>query len=94
MYKMFADIGITTEYEKGQPARFNFGKSGAYSEKDRDFWKPFYARKEWVLRPGTYIITAALDGDLLTEERERTGSGVILRISRTITVKGMGSSGK
>lgn len=81
------DVAMLTEYVKGEPARFDFVKSGSYSPEEKVFWEPFYARRELVLPPGAYTITASIDGDLSNEREEPAGAGVSLQVSRTITVK-------
>lgn len=51
---------VTTTFTKGQTTKYDYSKSGSWSDDDpnADFYKKFYSEKELILPPGTYEITA------------------------------------
>lgn len=55
----FDDILTSTILEKDKLYKFDYVKSGGYSEEDAkaDFWKKFYAEKDLYLPEGEYTVT-------------------------------------
>lgn len=58
------DVLMTTQFEKGEPVKHEFSKSGGCRGEDdnTEFFKQFYSEKELKLPPGEYEISAAIDG--------------------------------
>jgi len=60
---------ISTELEKGEQYRFDYGKSGVYDPKapDAGFWRKFFQEEELKLPAGTYTIS--VDGAFYLSEQ-------------------------
>lgn len=56
------DVLMTTTFEKGKLVRFDFAKSGGWTDDDpnADFYKKFFSEKELILPTGTYEISATI----------------------------------
>jgi hypothetical protein len=80
------DVLVATTFAKGEPVRFEFAKSGGYSENDRnaEFWKSWFADPELKLPAGDYTISATLSGRF--EGSDVSGPAYTLTASQRITV--------
>ena len=80
------DILITTTLEKGKTVRFDYVKSGGWTDQDpnADFYKKFFSEKELILPTGTYEITATIACSL--DENDLLDSKYKNFISSYITV--------
>lgn len=59
-------ILMHTTFEKGKTVRFDYKKSGGWSEDDpnADFYKKFFSTKDLILPEGKYEISATIEGSL------------------------------
>lgn len=76
---------VPLEIAQGETLEFPFSKSGGYGADDPDaqFWKKFYAEKELLLPPGTYLISALCNFSLTEEVVDSHYDG---EVYTTITV--------
>lgn len=83
---MVGTILTGTELNKGEVYRFDYAKSGAYSEDgpDADFWREFYQEEDLKLPAGTY--TVSVSGDFhLSEQQRPDESGPSCELQITVT---------
>ncbi|QHW32906.1 hypothetical protein GZH47_20215 [Paenibacillus rhizovicinus] len=76
-----------TELVRGKTYTYPFFKSGGYGsdDPDADFWRAFYAEKDLILPPGTYVLTASVNFDLHEDIADR--SEYRGEVYQTITVE-------
>lgn len=81
------DILLSTTLKKNEPVRFEFVKSGGYSEGDKDaaFWQSWFAEPQLILPVGEYTISATADG--FFDENDYAETAYKLTASQKITVK-------
>ena len=80
------DILMATTFEKGKIVRFDYVKSGGWTEDDpnADFYEKFFSEKELILPAGTYEISASIACSL--NENDILGSQYKNSVSSYITV--------
>jgi hypothetical protein len=80
------DVLKSTTLYKGEPLRFDFVKSGGYSEDDRNaaFWKSWFEDPELKLPAGEYTISATVTGHF--EGSDPSEPAYTMTASKNITV--------
>lgn len=84
---MTNDVLMRTTFEKGKAVRYEYVKSGGWTNDDPlvDFYKEFYANKEFSLPAGMYEISANIDYS--RDENDMLGTRQKLTARAVITVK-------
>lgn len=81
-----SSILATTTFMKGELVKYDFTKSGGWTEDDPhpDFYEKFHSEKELILPPGTYELSAVLSCSL--DEKDIVGSQYKSTVSASIKV--------
>jgi hypothetical protein len=81
------DVLMPTAFTKGEPARYDFVKSGGWSADDEnaDFYEAFFADPELILPAGEYEVSATLKYS--TDPDDVLGTQQTLMVSLEITVE-------
>ena len=65
-----SDVLKSTTFKKGEIVRFDYMKTGGWSDDDSnaDFYKEFFAEKELILPVGNYEVSASIDGSFDSDD--------------------------
>ena len=81
------DMLVTTVFEPDDIVTYDFSKSGGFSADDpnADFWAAYYAEDDLILPPGTYAISAEINGFFDADDYQN--SQYIQRATVNVTVE-------
>jgi hypothetical protein len=85
-YTVNNDLTTTTTLTKGEPLRFEFAKSGGYSQDDVNatFWESWFSDPEVRLPSGSFTISATVSGYF--DGSDMSGKPYTLTASKEIVV--------